>query len=108
MSFTLKTGVENFFTQTLSAVKVPTWGETGPSYENLYVNIPCRFVEESEWIRGDQQNEILTTAYLYVSADYNIEVGQQLEIETRTFKVIKVSVNRDETGAPVFLKVWVA
>jgi len=107
MSFTLKTGIEKFFTQTLSAVRAPTWDETGPSYSVLYENVPCRFVEESEWIRGDQQNEILTTAYLYVSADFNIEVGQQIEIESRTFRVVKVSVSRDETGAPVFSKVWV-
>jgi len=108
MSFTLKTGIERFLTQTLSSVKEPTWGETGPSYDVLYENVPCRFIEESEWIRGDQKEELLTTAYLYVSADYNLEVGQQIEIGSRTFRVVKVSVNRDETGTPVFLKVWVA
>jgi len=108
MSFTLKTGIEKFFTQTLSTIRSPTWGETGPSYSVLYENVPCRFIEGSEWIRGDQKEEFLTTAYLYMSADYNIEVGQQIEIGLRIFRVVKVSVNRDETGAPVFLKVWVA
>lgn len=107
MSVALKEGVKKFLTQVLSTVKSPTWGETGPSYTTVYTNVPCRFVEESEWIRGDQEQEILTSAYLYVSANYDIQVGQQVEIGGKTHRVVKVSTNRDETGTAVFLKVWV-
>jgi len=103
----IKTGVTSFLKQSITTVKSPTWGETGPSWTTLYTNVPCRFVEESEWVRTDQAQEILTRAYLYVSASYSIKEGQELTINDQTYRVIRTSVNRDSSGEAAYLKVWV-
>lgn len=107
MSKALENGVKRFLTQTLTEVRSPVWGESGPTYSAVYTNVPCRFIEESEWIRGDQEHETLVTAHMYVAAEYALQVGQSVVFGDNEYRIVKLKAERDEGGTLRYWKVWV-